>query len=478
MFPIETFRSATFRLAVAFSLAFTVVTLLIFAFIYWQTAVYETQQIDTFMVKEAATLAGGPERDLLRSVGIRVVSDLHRITFAALFNPQGVRIAGNLQSLPASLPSDGLAHSTDAMLLDGGAQPYAEVARAVARRLADGRILVIGRNVDELLQLRRVVLRGLALGLIPAILLSFAASTFLSLKTLQRIRVIHQAIGRIMRGQLNERLPTRGSRDDLDRLVQAMNQMLDEIAHLVDQVRGVGDDIAHDLRTPLTRLRTRLERSRLQGSSIGELQVVIDHTIADLDQALAIITALLRIGEIEGVGRRTGFGVVSLDGIVREIGDLYGPIAEAKNITLVSEHDTPCAIEGDRDLLIEAVANLLDNAIKFTPEHGSVRLSAFADAAGRAVVRIADTGPGIPEDERGAVLKRFYRSDKSRHIEGSGLGLSLVAAIAGLHDLSLAIKDGKPGCVVELAAASPSPAQAVAPSPDARMDGPQVTTAS
>ena len=455
MFPTEIFRSATFRLAGAFSLAFTIVTLLIFSFVYWETAIYETERIDTFMINEAATLASGPEQDLLRSVGIRVVSDLHRITFAALFSPEGVRLAGNLQALPPDLPLDGRSHSTDAVLLDGSTQPRMEAARAVARSLADGRVLVIGRNVDELLQLRRVVLRGLSLGLIPAILLSFAVSTFLSLKTLQRIRVIHQAIGRIIHGQLNERLPTRGSQDDLDQLVHAMNKMLDDIAYLVDQMRGVGDDIAHDLRTPLTRLRTRLERCRSHGSSLDELQVVIDRTIADLDQTLTIITALLRIGEIEGAGRRTRFDMVSLDGIVREIGDLYGPIAEAKNITLWLESSEHCSIEGDRDLLIQAVANLLDNAIKFTPGHGTVRLAALVDASGRAIVRITDTGPGIPEEEREAVLKRFYRSDKSRHIEGSGLGLSLVAAIARQHDLSLVIKGGHPGCIVELAAKPP-----------------------
>jgi signal transduction histidine kinase len=449
VFPTEIFRSATFRLAAAFSAAFTVLTLLIFAFIYWETAIYETQRIDAFMVDEADLLARGPEADLLRAVKIRLVSDLHRISFAALFTPAGALVAGNLQGMPENLPPDGRAHRIDAALLDDR-QTYVEAARAVARPLPDGRILVIGRNVDELLQLRRVVLRALGLGLIPAILLSFAVSGFISLKTLERVKVIRQAIGRIMRGHLDERLPVRGSRDDLDQLGQAMNLMLDEIANLVEQVRGVGDDIAHDLRTPLTRLRTRLERCRLHECPLEEMQVVIDRTITDLDQTLAIITALLRLGEIENARRRVGFSMVNLESLVREVGDLYAPIAEAKSISLEVSSEPHCQISGDRDLLMEAIANLLDNAVKFTPEHGEVRISVFAGAAGQPVVRVADSGPGIPPDERQAVLKRFYRSDKSRHVEGSGLGLSLVAAIARLHDLSLRILDGTPGCVFEL----------------------------
>jgi signal transduction histidine kinase len=453
VFQTEIFRSSTFRLAAVFSTAFTIVTVVLFAFIYWETAIYETQRIDAFMVDEVNTLVGGPETDVLRAVGIRVVSDLHRITFAALFTPDGALISGNLQSLPPGLPADGRAHATDAILRDGP-QVFVEAARAVARPLRDGRILIIGRNVDELLQLRRVVLRALGLGLIPAILLSFATSAVLSLKTLNRVKIIHQAIGRIMRGHLDERLPARGSDDDLDQLVHAVNQMLDEIASLVEQVRGVGDDIAHDLRTPLTRLRTRLDRSRLHGSSPGEMQIVIDRTIVDLDQTLGIITALLRLGEIENTRRRLGFTTVSLDALIQEIGDLYHPIAEAKNIVLDVAGAPGCCIAGDRDLLTEAIANLVDNAIKFTPDHGAIHLRAFVDKDGRPVVQVADSGPGIALDERAAVLKRFYRSDKSRHVEGSGLGLSLVAAIARLHGLSLVISDDGPGCVVTLSSQS------------------------
>ena len=186
------------------------------------------------------------------------------------------------------------------------------------------------------------------------------------------------------------------------------------------------------------------------------MQIVVDRTIVDLDQTLTIITAILRLSEIEGAGRQIGFETVSLDGIVREVGDLYSPVAEAKSIALALESDVRCSIYGDRDLLIEAVANLLDNAIKFTPEYGAIRVSALADRDGRSVVRIADTGPGIPKEEREAVVTRFYRSDRSRHIEGSGLGLSLVAAIARLHDLSLVIKGEGPGCVIELAPNLPS----------------------
>ena len=433
----------------AFSVAFTLVTLLIFLFIYWQTTLSETARIDALLVAQADALAQRTPAEVLRAVGERLANDLHRVGFAGVFNAAGQPMGGNLRALPADLPVDGRAHRTDAALADDALADM-DLARAVARPLPDGRILVIGRSVEELVELRRLTLRAIGLGLVPAVLLSFGVSVIISIKTLDRVKGIHQAMARIMHGHIDERLPASGSRDDLDKLVAGVNEMLDEIASLLNQMRGVGDDIAHDLRTPLTRLRTRLERSRSHPSALEDLHVIIDRSIADLDQTLTIITALLRLGEIEGARRRMAFGTVELDGLIHEVHDLYSPMAEARGVTLDIAGDAPCSVQGDRDLLIEAVANLVDNAIKFTPARGAVRLSTLADDGGCAGIRVADNGAGIPPDERAAVLKRFYRSDKSRNVAGSGLGLSLVAAIARLHGLELRITDNAPGCVVEL----------------------------
>jgi PAS domain S-box-containing protein len=217
----------------------------------------------------------------------------------------------------------------------------------------------------------------------------------------------------------------------------------------LQEAKVVGDNIAHDLRTPLTRVRIRLERGREHAATVEEMRSVADQAIAGLDQSLTTITALLRITEIEHSRRREGFGEVQLAPLIREAGDLYDPIAENKGVTLCVEALDGTAVRGDRDLLFEAVANLVDNAVKFTPEGGRVAL-ALLHQDGETVIRVSDSGPGIPEIEREAVTQRFYRSDKSRNTKGLGLGLSMVAAIVKLHSFRFRISPG-PGCTVEIA---------------------------
>jgi signal transduction histidine kinase len=248
---------------------------------------------------------------------------------------------------------------------------------------------------------------------------------------------------------LRERLPTRGGDDPFDQLAVSVNQMLSEIETLIQEIAGIGDNIAHDLRTPLTRVRVRLERGRERAATVEELRAVADQAIAGLDQSLTIITALLRISEIEHSGRLAGFSDVLLAPLVREVGELYDPIAEDKGVSLRVEAADEMTVHGDRDLLFEAVANLVDNAVKFTPDGGRVELGLLRHG-GENVIRVSDTGPGISENEREAVAKRFYRSDKSRGTAGLGLGLSLVAAIVKLHGFRFAITAG-PGCTVEIA---------------------------
>ena len=216
----------------------------------------------------------------------------------------------------------------------------------------------------------------------------------------------------------------------------------------LQEAKVVGDNIAHDLRTPLTRVRLRLERGREHAATLEELRAVADQVIAGLDQSLTTITALLRITEIEHTRRREGFSDVQLASLLREAGDLYEPIAENKGVILRIDAPDGAVVDGDRDLLFEAVANLVDNAVKFTPEGGSVDL-ALLDQEGETVIRVSDTGPGISEAEREAVTQRFYRSDKSRNTKGLGLGLSMVAAIIKLHSFRLTISAG-PGCTAEI----------------------------
>ena len=352
--------------------------------------------------------------------------------------------------MPDGLPSDGLAHRAVFNGIDrdhDGDDP--EVVRATAAHLADGRLLVIGYDIDELEEVKGIILRALALGLLPAVLLSAFAGTVLARRAQRRIASMHEAVGEIMRGRLSERLPVRGSGDDLDRLAGSVNGMLQEIERLIGEIRGVGDSVAHELRTPLTRARARLERCRDEARTPEDFQDSADKAIASLDQALGVISAVLRIGEIEHGRRRAAFAPVDLASLLRETAELYEPLAEAKNVPLRLHMPVTARLVGDRDLLLEAVGNLVDNAVKFAPPETEIVLSLVRDGE-TTRIRVADRGPGIPAGERERVVQRFYQSQRSRTVPGSGLGLSLVAAIARLHGVQLQIGDAEPGCQVDL----------------------------
>jgi len=364
-----------------------------------------------------------------------------------LFGADGHRIAGNLESLPGGLTPDVPADAVVVRVDKQGRET--EKVRLATERLPDGEILAIGRNNDEIAGIANIVRRALLLGLLPAFGLAVVIGLVLSLRARHRLSEVNRRIQSIVAGDLRERLPTRKSNDPFDQLAASVNLMLGEIEALVHEIAGVGNDIAHDLRTPLTRVRARLERGRARAATLEELRTVVDQSITGLDQSLAVVTALLRIAEIEHNRRLEGFSQVQLAPLVREVGDLYEPIAEDKHVTLQVEAAGEATVHGDRDLLFEAVANLVDNAVKFTPEGGRVTL-ALLRRDGESVIQVKDTGPGIPEAERDAVVKRFYRSDKSRNTEGLGLGLSLVAAIVKLHGFRFTIAAG-PGCATEIA---------------------------
>jgi len=227
--------------------------------------------------------------------------------------------------------------------------------------------------------------------------------------------------------------------------------MLDDIEELLRSVAGVGDDIAHDLRTPLTNVRMTLERGRNNATDLDELKGAVDRAIAGLDQSLTMVTALLRIAEIEHSRRLVGFRDIELAELVRDVGDLYDPMAKDKGVALTVDAGERIFVRRDRDLLFEAIANLVDNAVKFTPECGHVGLT-LCRFGETSVVRVSDTGRGIGASERDLVTRRFYRSDKSRGEAGLGLGLSLVVAIVKLHGFQFAISPAPAGrgCIAEI----------------------------
>ena len=362
-------RTSVFRLTAFFAISSAAISLVLFAFIYWQTAVYERERITRILTQEADVLAGEPAVDVRRAVETRLAGDFHRVTFAALFDSDGHQIAGNLPSMPGGLPRDGLVHSINADLNDDQRTVFENIL-AISRELPDHSILVIGRSIDELRNLRSVVMRSLLLGVFPALALAFAVGGLLSQRTQRKIVTANEVVDRIMRGNLHERLPVPSKTDDFDRMAAGINRMLDEIERMVKQIKGVTDSIAHDLRTPLTRMHTRLERTRSEGHAPGDIDEVVDRALSDLDLTLGIITALLRIAEIEDGQRRSAFSIVDLAAVVHTVSELYEPIAEEKDLKLEVDARSVPPVRGDYELLIEAVANLVDNAIKFTPAGG------------------------------------------------------------------------------------------------------------
>ena len=431
--------------------------LALFGFIYWQTAVHERQRIDAIVTREASAIASGPHDKALDAINDWLAHDEHQVRYAGLYKTDGELIAGNMYDAPVSLAADGQAHRAVLLGVDDdndGDGP--EIARAAAVELGKGQFVVIGYDIDELEDVERLMRRALGLGLLPAVILSLLIGIVIALRAQDRITRVNHVIERVMLGHLGERLPIRGSGDDFDRLAVSVNGMLGEIECLVREVRGIGDNIAHDLRTPLMRVRTKLERGREEARDVDAFKGCIDRVIVSVDQALAVVSAVLRIGEIEHGRRRSGFRAVDLAEVAREAIELYEPLADEKGLLLRMSADGSAVVLGDPDLLLEAVGNLLDNAIKFAPNGTEIVLYA-GSTANRSSLRVADSGPGIAEAERRRVLSRFYRGEKSRSVGGSGLGLNLVSAIVSLHGFSLVIGDNSPGCSVTIDGSSLGP---------------------
>lgn len=319
---------------------------------------------------------------------------------------------------------------------------------AQGTRLEDGAILVVASDTSDLVRLRRELsgfTERVGVGIALFVLLGGLATGGVFLRRLDRVNA---SIARIVAGRFAERLPPIGMGPEFDRLSANLNAMLDRIEVLMDGLRQVSTDVAHDLRTPLTRLRQRLER--LRDSATPDLAAEADAALAQTDHLLAVFSALLRIGAMESGRARALLAPVDLSELLERIGEAYRPEIEDGGRRLLVDVEGSVSVEGDRELLGQAAANLVENAMKHTPVGSTIRLGAARE--GREVmVTVSDDGPGVPPDERGRVLRRFYRLDRSRSTPGAGLGLPLVAAVAALHDGAVSLADAGPGLRVTLA---------------------------
>ena len=440
-------RSNTFHWAAGLAGLFAAFVTILFGFIYFKIDDYLIARSDRMITTQVNFFAGLPLDRLVSALGDHLGQDSRGVQFAGVFDAQGKRLAGNVAGLPGGLETGAPAKAVRIRRIDNN-EAGTQVVRAVARNLDRGNVLVVGRNVDETGELSRVVGGALAFGLLPAFCFWLLAGAWLSIRARRRVEEVNLRVQRIIAGDLRERLPHANIDEPFSRLAAIVNGMLDELETTINALSGVGNDIAHDLRTPLTRARLTLERGRTNATTLEQLQEAADKAITGIDQSLSIVTALLRLAEIENSRRSSAFGRVELDEMLREVCDMYEPIAEDKRIALSVNVSSKLHVRGDRDLLLEAVANLVDNAIKFTPENGAVKLELLRGER-ETILRVTDTGPGISEQEHEAVLRRFYRSDKIRNTPGFGLGLNLASAIVKLHGFRLVIHSG-PGGRVEI----------------------------
>jgi signal transduction histidine kinase len=443
MRPSELWRTTPFRLTLMNGAVFALAVLALMGLIYQQTAGYLGRQMDGIVVSEARGLTlGGAER-LPDRVAQAVAADARHIEYYGLFSAEGIWITGNVRALPPGLPVDGRPHGIKAPNLQPG-------SRAMAERLPWGEILVVGHDALVLSGLRDIVIRALAVSGGLALIFGMAAAAALSLRPLQRIDNLRDASRAALKGQLGVRLPVSRRRDEIDMLAGVANTMMDEAERLLWEVKSVGENVAHDLRTPLNRLRALLYRVRQETRLEGAERAMIDQALAETDELLVRFRALQRIGEIERRDRQAFFEPVRLQNVLEHVIELHEPLAEDRGVDLAAEiaADAP-EVSADPTLLFEAVSNLVDNALKFTPRGGRVCLRLAAREEGPRI-EVADNGPGVPQDERDAVLQRFYRTQRARAEPGSGLGLSIVAAIARLHHFTLVLEDAHPGLRVAL----------------------------
>jgi hypothetical protein len=309
--------------------------------------------------------------------------------------------------------------------------------------------LLVGRDVQERVAVRGLIVRGLAWAGLIAVVLATLGGLLVRRSMLHRVEAINLTTRAIVRGDLSQRVPSRESSDEYDQLAKTINSMLGQIQILVEGIRNTTNAIAHDLRTPLAELRSRLE-GVLRTSQEERLSGELTEAISDVDRLIGIFNALLRLAELDSGVQRSAFHRVDLAAVVSEVADLYDPLAEEKQQSLdvdVAEHPT---VVGDSLLIAQAVGNLVDNAVKYTPRHGVITVRLAARADGQVAIAVSDTGPGIAQAERERTVERFYRGDASRGTPGVGLGLSLVSAVARLHNGALEFADNQPGLVATL----------------------------
>ena len=458
MLLAKTLTSSTFKLALIAIGTFGVIVSAIFSYVYLSTSSYVRSRSDRAIMTEYASLQGAYARSgrdgLIALIQRRIADKGLADNVYLLADPSSAVVAGNLKGWPSTVTAArGWTEFRAGEPLPGATNR--PLLRAMLETFPGGDRLLVGRDISELDsftdQIKTAVISGVAL----IFVLAGVASILVTRRTVGRIESINAASRAIMLSGLDKRIPLRGSHDEWDRVAENLNLMLDRIETLMGEVKQVSDNVAHDLRTPLTRMRGRLEKAYHGRRMAEDDQSLIGDTIADLDAVLRIFSSITRIAQIETQARKGAFRTVNLVEIASEVVELYDAAAEQDGTRLAVVGDVEVLVTGDRDLIFDAIANLVDNAIKHGRPGGHV-VVANENIYGAPVISIADDGPGIPAGEYEHVFKRFYRLEHSRYTPGNGLGLSLVAAVARLHGARIEMLDNAPGLKFKLWFSAPA----------------------
>jgi signal transduction histidine kinase len=441
---MKVLRSSALTLAVAY-ISLGLAALALFAAPLWyawrvtiQDGRSEVLQSDAQRLTEVFRREGAPGliTYVNTRIGMQIAGERLLLLADAALNP----LAGNLAAWPPSVPAN---PGTYTVKLELGNR-MTDVA-LVHANLPGGYHLLVGRDTARYAPLERRFWYALAGAVAILSVLGALGGILIRRALMARIHGIRQTISAIIQGDLSHRLPTHHSGDELNTLSQTINGMLDQIEKLIHGIRNVSNSIAHDLRTPLAELRSRLEQLALTKPSAADTFAEIDAAVADVDGVIRIFNALLRLAEIDSGLRRSGFVQVDVAAVAAAAVEFYQPAAELKGSTLSLEIGGPAPIRGDPVLLAQALGNLIDNALKYTPGDGTIAVAVRRGNDGSVEIVVADSGPGIPDTEKPKAVERFYRGDVSRCTPGVGLGLSLVDAVARLHGSELKLEDNHPG---------------------------------
>jgi len=420
--PPRLFRTTSFRLTLIYATVFTASVVVLFAIIYWSSAGFMARQMDVSINAElAALLDGQPDKGLehLRREVEERIRQAPPGLYYLLQSRTGEVLASNL---PRRAPAPHIVDTPTPVLFEDGTGPHGFRGRGVVT--TDQAYLFVANDNFQLEEMQELVARAFGLALVLTLVLALGGGALMSAGLLRRVEAVSRTSREIVEGNLDRRMPVAGTDDEFDHLAASLNTMLDRIQGLMAGLRQVSDDIAHDLRTPLTRLRQRLELARRREASVEGLESALDGAIQQVDGILDTFGALLRIAQIEGGSRRGTFKETDLSELVLALVETYQPVAEEKEQRLESAVAEDLRVRGDRELLVQMLANLIENAIRHSPERATIRVAARC-ANGRPEIVVADDGPGIPAIFRDRVFQRFFRLEDSRTTPRPGLVVTL-----------------------------------------------------